>query len=120
MSGPGSIFEGRSQGGVVGQRRGRGDGGIYQRADGSWVGQLDLGWVNGKRTRKYVRAQTRSEVVKRMRQLAPVIESGAVPTPEHLTVERYLGDWLTKRIPGVNGQFQVPAGGHKKSPPLRA
>ena len=85
----------------MGQRRGRGDGAIYQRADGSWVGQIDLGWIDGKRKRKYVRGQTRADVAKRLRDLAPVIESGITPAPERLTVEQYLESWLTIRIPGT-------------------
>lgn len=88
-------------GGKMRQRRGRGDGGIYQRADGSWVGQIDLGWVNGKRKRKYVRAKSRAEVAKRLRELAPLVASGITLAPEHLTVETYLEDWLSSRIPGT-------------------
>jgi len=34
------------------RRRGRGEGGIYQDADGRWRACLDLGVVNGKRQRK--------------------------------------------------------------------
>ena len=42
---------------MVARRRGRGEGSIYRRKDGRWVGQYEIG---GKR--RYVYGKTRKEV----------------------------------------------------------
>ena len=45
------------------KRRGRGEGSIYQRADGLWCAELNLGYNNhGKRLRKTVYGATKGEV----------------------------------------------------------
>jgi len=85
----------------VGGRRGKGEGSIYQREDGVWIGAIDLGWSGGKRSRKVVSAPTRGEVVKRLRDLHPTISQGMTPAPDRLTVAQYLNDWVTDRIPGT-------------------
>lgn len=43
------------------KRRGKGEGSIYRRGDGRWVGQYE---VNGKR--RYVSGKTRAEVTKKL------------------------------------------------------
>jgi len=85
----------------VGRRRGKGEGSIYQRDDGVWIGAIDLGWNGGKRSRKVVSAQTRGEVVRRLRELQPTIAQGIIPAPDRLTVATYLNSWVTERIPGT-------------------
>ncbi|MHB2027847.1 MAG: tyrosine-type recombinase/integrase [Acidimicrobiales bacterium] len=85
----------------MGGRRGKGEGSIYQRNDGRWVGSIDLGWSKGKRSRKVVSARTRAEVVLRLRELQPVIAQGITPASELLTVGNYLEAWLTTRLPGT-------------------
>ena len=42
-------------------KRGSGEGSIYKRSDGRWVGVVDLGWLDGKRNRKSMYAKTRKE-----------------------------------------------------------
>jgi hypothetical protein len=44
------------------RRRNAGEGSIFQRSDGRWCAQLDLGWEGGKRRRKYVYGATAQEV----------------------------------------------------------
>jgi hypothetical protein len=44
-----------------------GEGSIYQRTDGRWSAQLDMGWRNGKRQRKVIYGRTRREVQDRLR-----------------------------------------------------
>ena len=85
----------------MGSRRGNGEGSIYQREDGVWIGAIDLGWVDGKRKRKVVSAHTRGEVVKRLREIHPVIAQGVVPASDRLTVGQYLNEWLAHRISGT-------------------
>jgi hypothetical protein len=44
------------------RKRNAGEGSIFRRADGRWCAQLDLGWQNGRRTRKYIYGSTAAEV----------------------------------------------------------
>jgi integrase len=76
------------------KRRGRGEGGIYQRANGLWIGSIDLGRdASGKRQRRYVAGTTKAEALEKMREL---IASGAGPIPDmdRLTVAEFLRTWL--------------------------
>jgi hypothetical protein len=49
------------------RRRGRNEGTIYQRSDRRWVGEIDLGLVNGKRARKHVYGKSEAEALKKLR-----------------------------------------------------
>ena len=51
---------------MTGRRRGHGEGSIYRRSDGRWVAVLDLGWRDGKRTRKYFYGRTREQVARKL------------------------------------------------------
>jgi hypothetical protein len=44
------------------RRRNHGEGSIFQRSDGRWCAQLDLGWQGGKRLHKYIYGATAAEV----------------------------------------------------------
>lgn len=48
------------------RRRGHGEGSIYQRADGMWIGAVDLGLIAGKRTRKTVSSRTKQGVIAKL------------------------------------------------------
>lgn len=49
------------------KRRGRREGGIYQRADGLWVASVSLGYSpTGKRRRKVVYGKTKAEVQEKL------------------------------------------------------
>jgi hypothetical protein len=75
-------------------RRGRGEGSIYQRKDGIWVGALDLGWESGKRTRKFVHAATRREVVTGLAEYKRRIGLGQRIDRDEQTVKEFLVRWL--------------------------
>ena len=83
------------------ERRGKGEGAIYQRAsDGRWVGVIDLGWAGGKRVRKTVTAKTKggpNGVIAKMSKLRRSIEAGILP--DDATVEQWLNHWATTIIP---------------------
>lgn len=50
------------------RRRSHGDGSLYKRADGRWVGAIDLGVApNGKRQRKVVYGKTQREAKEKLR-----------------------------------------------------
>jgi integrase len=48
-----------------------------------------------------VSARTRGEIVKRLRELHPVIAQGVVPASDRLTVGEYLNGWIANRITGT-------------------
>jgi integrase len=74
---------------VAARRRGRGEGSIYRRKDGRWVGQYEVG---GKR--RYVYGKTRKEVASKLTKAVADGNEGLVFDSDHLTVARYLDRWL--------------------------
>jgi hypothetical protein len=52
------------------KRRGRNEGAVYQRDDGTWCASISLGYGDqGKRKRKVVCGQSKKEVQEKLRQL---------------------------------------------------
>jgi len=76
------------------KRRGQGEGTLYQRPDGKWAAQLDMGWYDGKRRRRSLYGATRREVVEKLRAARKAVDAGLQPTSDRLTVAAYLADWL--------------------------
>jgi len=72
--------------------RSKGDGSVYQRADGKWVGSLEAGWRDGRRRRRTVTGDTRARVVQRMRALRAEVDAGVLA--ENITVEKWITYWL--------------------------
>jgi integrase len=79
---------------VTGRRRGRGEGSIYRRSDGRWVAVLDLGWRDGKRTRKYFYGSTRERAARKLARGLAQHQQGFAFANERLTVEQFLARWL--------------------------
>jgi integrase len=77
-------------------RRGSGEGSIYKDADGRWRAVVDLGWIDGRRRRKYLSGRTRGEVVVAIRQVQQALDSGLpVSSGERVpTLEEWLLFWL--------------------------
>jgi integrase len=76
------------------KRRGRGEGSIYQEADGRWTACVSLGYVKGKRRRKKVRGKSKAQVAAR---IAELHRQGAQAGAEGLLVGKYLTDWLQEQ-----------------------
>jgi integrase len=74
-------------------RRGNGEGSIYQDKSGRWRGFVDLGYMNGKRKRKYVSGATKKAVAAKLVQVAQSRDAGQLPA----IIERTptLGEWMT-------------------------
>jgi integrase len=73
------------------KRRGRGEGSVYEEADGRWTGVISFGYTpDGKRRRKKVHGATKQEVLDKLRKL-PGQQSGE---PCKLTVGDFLTRWL--------------------------
>ena len=75
-------------------RRRRGEGSVYQRADGRWVSEIDLGRVNGRRARKPVYGKTEAEVVKKLRAMHTRHEAGLPVVDDRRSLEDFLNEWL--------------------------
>src|SRR6266487_563655 len=94
-------------------RRGYGEDGIYfdhrddcrdsahhKTCSGRWRGVVSLGYVaDGKRIRRKVSGQTRTEVKDKLKQLHSELDAG-VRTVQGYTVEAAVADWLVEGLPG--------------------
>ncbi len=76
-------------------RRANGEGSLYQRADGRWVAELDLGYANGRRRRRPLYGRTQAEVRAKLSAARHELDQGIEPPDERLTVGQYLHRWLT-------------------------
>jgi len=76
-------------------RRGHGEGTVYQRPDGRWTAQIDLGWVGGRRRRKTVYANTEREVLIKRDQVRNQLVKGVNFTEAPRTIEDWMNEWLT-------------------------
>lgn len=77
--------------------RPKGEGSIYQSADGRWHGSMDLGIKpNGKRDRRHVTAKTKTAVAKKLKRLRDDRESGVVGGGRTITVEVWARQWLAE------------------------
>jgi integrase len=74
--------------------RGRGEGSIYRRADGYWVGQVEAGhYPNGRRRRARVVRRRRTDVLEEMDRLRRVARAGVQSTGTR-TVDQFLDWWI--------------------------
>ncbi len=71
------------------KRRGRGEGSIYRRKDGSWVAQYTAG-----DKRRYIYGKTRKDVAARLSKAIAERDSGIVYDSENMKVADYLDRWL--------------------------
>src|SRR5207248_3579265 len=72
------------------RRRARGEGSVFQRKDGRWVVQIELG--DGKRKQYYVKTQ--KEGIETLRKAQRELEQGTLVTGPQQTVKQYLEYWL--------------------------
>jgi integrase len=80
------------------QRRQRGDGSLFLRGDGMWVGSIDLGTGgDGKRRRRTVSSKDYATAVAKLRALNRARDDGALPT-ERSTTKAWLDRWLTEIV----------------------
>jgi integrase len=80
-------------------RRPAGDGSVYKAPDGRWRGAVDLGWIDGKRRRKYVSAATQAQVLEKLRQAQRAADAGVV-SDDRITVAQFLDRWLRVNLAG--------------------
>lgn len=88
-------------------RRHRGEGGVYQRADGQWVGNLNLGYRDGKRRRKVVYGKTQKEALRKLNNAKrDLAQHGDIPTAS-MTVAAWLEKWLAEIAPATGTPNKV-------------
>ena len=75
-------------------KRGQNEGSIYQRKDGRWVASLNLGWLNGRRTRKDFYGDTRREVQAKLTEALRDQQLGLPVVLGKQTIKQYLNRWL--------------------------
>jgi integrase len=79
----------------VARRRKRGSGGIFQRANGRWTGQITIA-SSGERIRKSYTSKNKGDVEFWLREAARSVRAGEDPVDTRRTVADHLDDWLTE------------------------
>ncbi len=77
-------------------RRAAGDGALYKRADGMWVGTIELpAGADGKRKRKTVSSKDKTTALQKLRKLRRQVEDGmTAPVSNRETVSGWMETWL--------------------------
>ena len=84
-------------------RREQGSGSVYKRkADGRWVSVVDIGWVEGKRQRKYFVSRTEEEAVKKLNKALGEYGRGLLLPADRTTVAQYLTSWIDQHQTSEN------------------
>ncbi|WP_168708075.1 tyrosine-type recombinase/integrase [Actinomyces procaprae] len=81
--------------------RGKGEGSIYKEASGLWAAVIPLppDPVTGKRRRKYVRAKSKAEAVRKMRAAQlELARTGDISTGRGLTLAEWLDRWIEQDV----------------------
>lgn len=80
---------------MAGRRRGHGEGSLYRRAGGLWVGSVDLGFdPTGKRVRKTVSSRTQAGAIEKLRVVQEKARAGLPVGDDRLTVQVLVERWL--------------------------
>src|SRR5438045_563701 len=79
-------------------KRGNGEGSIYQRKDGRWVGQVLVTDPTGRPSRKYIYGKTRKAVADELAKTQVRLQQGLPPVPDRLTLAQWLPHWLDVAI----------------------
>lgn len=81
-------------------RRPRGDGTLFKRADGYWVGGVELPpGPDGKRRVKRVVSKNRNTAMQRLRELKRKLAIGEVPSGPSITVDKWAQYWVSDILP---------------------
>lgn len=83
------------------KRRGHGEGSVYKRADGYWVGAVEAGHTpEGRRRKVRVVRKRKADVLAALEDLRRQIDQGVVPDRTR-TLKAYLEWWLTDVVEGT-------------------
>lgn len=74
--------------------RGKGEGSVFQRDNGLWVGRIELPTQDGTRRRREFTSKSKAVVIRKLTELRKQLEQhGDIPS-DNLTVEGWFGYWL--------------------------
>ncbi len=76
------------------RRRAHGEGSVYEQRPGMWAAVVELGWIDGKRKRKYVYAKSEAEAVRKRDELRRQLQLGVDLAAPPRTLEAWLTEWL--------------------------
>lgn len=76
------------------KRRTRGDGGLFRRADGMWIGRVEVPSTDGKRRRLIVSSRDFDTAATELRKLRAKVDDGIIPATGKTTVEKWMTKWL--------------------------
>ncbi len=79
-------------------KRGKGEGGIYRRADGVWCASVDLGYSAGRRRRKVVYGKTRRAVAEKLAAMNQARSAGRPVVEDSRRLGDYLEHWLIEIV----------------------
>jgi integrase len=81
------------------QRRPKGEGGVYQRADGMWCASLELPSTDGKRRRKVIARRDKGAVVAELRNAKKELEKHGNIATNSITVGKWMDHWINDIAP---------------------
>ncbi len=87
--------------GPVTARRSKGEGSLYQRANGIWAATVELDPVGGKRRRQVVYAKTKPELARKLRAAQERREQGRPILDARRTTGDFLAYWASDILPGT-------------------
>lgn len=76
------------------QRRARGSGGLFKRANGLWVASVTLPSTDGQQRRKYVSSRDYGTAVRKFRELQAMVDAGEITGDPAMKVGVWLDYWL--------------------------
>jgi integrase len=80
-------------------KRGRGEGSIFERADGRWVVSISLGYdARGKRRRKKLTFKTKLDARAALARLQGQVSIGQSIEPSRILLAPFAEDWLEKNV----------------------
>jgi integrase len=89
------------------KRRAKGDGAVFKRSDGRWIGYVDLGWQDGRRVRKYMQGANRDEVRERVKAVIRSVDDGIAPPTSSPRLSDFLAKWLAAVKPALRPSTYV-------------
>lgn len=77
------------------KKRGHGEGSIYQRSDGLWVGTITIGYsADGKRIRRTIYGDTKRDATQQLTRLQGMKLDGTLTATDQTKVGDYLDGWI--------------------------
>ncbi|AER26336.1 tyrosine integrase [Mycobacterium phage Fionnbharth] len=87
--------------GMATKRRAPGEGGLFKRADGMWVGRVDVPTADGRRRRRVVYSRDKAVAAEKLRKLRNDVAEGRVSSSPTMTLGAWLDQWLDIHGPHV-------------------